>query len=305
MLQEHILNYNMKVRIISLKNNVYDIKPAIWIKSIFMVLIGIETTRFGIGIGRISTNIYFGSFIFVLMAISGIIVVLILKFKQKEGDNRRFDYFKTVSIICASFFGVAFGLAIYNTIIYNLETLNLFLLAFLGIFWFITIYYGKDWKYKGILGNIIISISFSFGLIYGAALNNTLIPVIIYLFFGTVFLLQISKDLINDCKHIERDNREGYQSFAILIGEEKAQKLSMILDIIVILFLIIPTFPEFPNILGQTLYTIIISIAIIFLGIAAFLKFRMNTERKYYRIVTILLRIGMFLVFAALILANF
>jgi len=293
------------VRKISIKNYISDLKPVIWIKSIFMVLIGLETTRFGVGIGRVNTNIYFGSIIFVLMAISGLLVVLILKSKRKEGDNRRFDYFKTSSIICASVFGVAFGLAIYYTIIYNLETLNLFLLAFLGIFWFISIYYGKDWKYKGILGNIIISVSFSFGLIYGASLNITFIPAIIYLFFGATFFLQISKDLINDCKHIERDDKEGYQSFAITIGEEKAQKLSMILNILVILFLIIPTFPEFPNIFGQTLYTILIIIMIIFLGIAAFLTFRMSNERKHYRIVKVLLRCGMFLIFAAFVLANF
>ena len=270
-----------------------------------MVLIGLETTRFGVGIGRVNANIYFGSIIFVLVAISGMLVLLILKYTHKEGKNRRFDYIKTVSIICASFFGVAFGLAIYYTIIYNLETLNLFLLAFLGIFWFLSIYYGKNWKYKGILGNTIMSLAFSFGLIYGAALNTTLIPGIIYLFFGAVFLLQNSKDLINECKHMERDNEVGYQSFANTLGEEKAQKLSMLLDILVILLLLIPTIPGFPNIIGQTLYTIIVIMLTIFLGIAAILSFRMNTERNYYRAVKILLRCGMFLVFIALIFANF
>jgi len=293
------------VRKISVKNYICNLKPVIWIKSIFMVLIGLETTRFGVGIGRVNANIYFGSIIFVLVAISGMLVPLVLKYTHKEGKNRRLDYIKTVSIMCASFFGVAFGLAIYYTIIYNLETLNLFLLAFLGIIWFLSIYYGKNWKYKGILGNIIMSLAFSFGLIYGASLNNTLIPAIIYLFFGAAFLLQISKDLINDCKYIERDNREGYQSFANTIGEEKAQKLSLILDLVVILFLIIPIFPEFPNIIGQTLYTILIIITIIFIGIAALLTFRMNSERKYYRIVKLLLRCGMFLIFTAFILANF
>ena len=293
------------MRIITVKNTIFDLKPVIWIKSIFMILIGLETTRFGVGIGRVNANIYFGSWIFVLLSISGMLVVIILKHKHYEVKNRKYDYNKIVSIICASFFGVSYGIAIFYTLIYNLEILNLFLLAFLGIFWFLSIYYGKNWKYKGILGNTIISISFSFGLIFGAALNTTLIPAIVYLFFGAAFLLQISKDLINDCKHIERDNTKGYQSFAITIGEKKAQKLSMILDVIVILFLIIPTFPDFPYIIGQTLYTIFITITIIFLGVAALISFRMNTERKYYRIVKIILRVGMFLIFAAFILANF
>jgi len=281
MLHELILNYNKKVRIITVKDYIIDLKPAIWIKSIFMVLIGLETTRFGIGIGRVNTNIYFGSVIFSLISVSGMLVVLILKDKQKVDQNRRFDYTKTVSIFSVSFFGVAFGLALYHTIIYNLETLNLYLLAF------------------------IISISFSFGLIYGASLNYTLIPIIIYLFFGATFLLQISKDLINDCKHIERDNREGYKSIATTVGEEKARKLSLIFDILVVLLIVIPIIPGFPNILGQVLYTIFSIITIIFLSTAAFLTFRMNIEKKYYRIVKILLRSGMFLIFTTFILANF
>ena len=290
---------------ITQKKYIFDLKPVIWIKSAFMVLIGLETTRFGVGIGRVNTNIIFGILIFVLVSISGMLVVFGFESRQTDSENNKYDYFKIICVICASFFGVAFGLAIFYTVIYNLDTLNLFLLAFLGIFWFLSLYYGNNWKYKGILKNVIISVSFSFGLIYGTALNSILIPIVIYLFFGAVFFLQISKDLINDCKNIEKDNREGNKSFANTIGEEKAQKISLISDIVVILFLIIPVIPEFPNILAQTLYTIVAIITIIFVGISAFLSFRMNNERKYYRIVTILLRIGMFLTFTAFILANF
>jgi len=242
------------VRKITIKDYIIDLKPVIWIKSIFMVLIGLETTRFGVGIGRVNTNIYYGSFIFALIAISGMLVVFILKDKDRDAKTRKFDDFKLISTFSALFYGIAFGLAIYHTIAYNLESLNLYLLAFIGIFWFLTLYYGRDWKYKAILRNIIISISFSFGLIYGASLNYTLIPAIIYLYFGAVFSLQISKDLINDCKHIERDDRESFKSITTIIGEEKAQKLSLILDILVILFLIIPMFPGFPNIFAQSFY---------------------------------------------------
>lgn len=293
------------MRIIPIKNDIVDLKPVIWIKSIFMVIIGIETTRFGIGIGRVNTNIYYGSFIFALIAISGMLVIFILKERDKEDKSRRFSDQKLIITFTAVFYGIAFSLAIYHTIVFNLETLNLYLLAFIGVFWFLTLYYGKDWKYKGILRSVIICISFSFGLIYGASLNYILIPPIIYLYFGAVFSLQISKDLINDCKHIDRDDRESVKSIATIIGEEKAQKLSMILDIIVILFLIIPMFPGFPNIFAQSLYTIIALVTIIIVGIAAFLSFRMKNKRKFYRIVKIFLRCAMFLAFTAFILANF
>jgi len=291
------------VRKITLKNNIITLKPVIWIKSIFMVLIGLETTRFGVGIGRVNINIYYGSFIFVLIAISGMLIVLNLKDKPRDGKTR--SIVMLISTFSGLFYGIAYGLAIYHTIIYNLESLNLYLLAFIGIFWFLSLYYGRDWKYKGILRNVITSLSFSFGLIYGASLNTLIIPVVIYLFFGAVFLLQISKDLINDCKHLERDDREKLMSIATIIGEEKSQKLSLILDILVILFLIIPMFPGFPNIFAQTFYTIITIITVIFASIAALLSFRMSNERKNYRIVKILLRCVMFLTFTAFILANF
>jgi len=291
------------VRKITIKNKIKELKPVIWIKSIFMVLIGLETTRFGVGIGRVKINVYYGSFIFVLIAISGMIVVFLLKEKPRDEKARSIDM--VIITFSVLFYGIAFGLAVYHTIAYNLESLNLFLLAFVGIFWFLSLYYGRAWRYKAILKNIIISVSFSFGLIYGASLNTTLIPTIIYLFFGAVFLLQISKDLINECKHIDREDKESFMSIAIIIGEEKSQKLSMILDILIILFLIIPIFPDFPNIFAQTFYMIVIVITIAFLGASAFLTFRMNAEKKYYRIVKILLRCGMFLIFLAFILANF
>lgn len=270
-----------------------------------MVLIGLETTRFGIGVGRVTANIVYGSIIFALIAVSGILVVLVVEKKHSEEIKRRFDYTKTVSLISASFYGVAFGLALFYTIIYNLEALNLYLLAFLGIFWFLTVYYGRDWKFKGILKNVILSVSFSFGIIYGASLNYTLIPAIIYIYFGIVFLLQISKDLMNDCKHIEREGIENFVSITNIIGEVKAQKLSVILDLLILLFLIIPMFPGFPNIFAQSFYIYVTIVTIVFVGIAALLSFRMNEDRKYYRIVKILLRCAMFLSFTAFILANF
>ncbi len=293
------------MRKISIKKLFSNLKPVIWIKSIFLVLIGLETTRFGVGVGRVNVNINFGSAVFVLIAISGILVVFALKNTDKKGDGKNDIKFKRILVGCISLFGVGYGLALYHTIVYNLESLNLFLLAFLGITWFLSIYYGKDWKYNAILRNIIISLSFSFGLLYGASLNNAFLPAVIYLFFGAIFLLQISKDLINDCKHIERDNREGSKSFANIIGEEKAQKLSLIFNLLVILFLLIPMFPGFPNIFAQTFYTIVTIITIIFLAISTLLSFRMNKERTYYRVIKILLRCGMFLIFLAFILANF
>ena len=163
---------------INIKKWLFDLKPVIWIKSVFMVLIGLETTRFSIGVGRVNINIYFGSFIFALMAVAGILVVLALKVRDRKEKGAENVQFKRIWVICVLLFNIAFGLAIFHSIVYNLDVLNLFLLAFLGIFWFIALYYGQDWKYKGIVGSLIVSLSFSFDLIYITALCVLLMFVI-------------------------------------------------------------------------------------------------------------------------------
>ena len=284
-------------------DNVYALKPVNWLKASMMVLIGIINTRFGVGVGRVNTNIFFGMPIFFLVAISGMLVVLALKNVDEDAARRKKTYRK-IGISSAVFFLVAFGLSLFHTFFYNLDILNVFLLAFLGIFGFVSFYYGKEWDKRGFLANFIIGLSFSFGIIYGAALNGIDIPIFIYLFFGAAFLLQFSKDLMNDSKFIERDEREGFKSFAISLGTRKAMLISLISEILTILFLVLPIIPGFQGIFNPFLYTIPMILTVSIIGIAVVFTALIKEERTYYRIVKIILRIAMFLLFVVLIFAS-
>lgn len=288
----------MKIKV---KDYIYTLKPINWIKGSFMVLGGILNTRFGIGVGRVNINIYFGLPTFFLITISGMLVVLTLRFADKKSITRKSNIRK-IWISSAATFLAAFGLCIFQTVYYNLDILSVFLLAFIGILWFMSIYYGISWDKRYILRNIIINLSFSFGIIYGAALNSFFIPAYIFVFFLSAFFLQFSKDIINECKNIKKDEIEGLNSFPISLGLQNTHKITFIYDLLTILFLILPVLL---NVFNLILYTIPMIISVIIVAFAALLNLLMDNEKTYYRIIKVLLRIGMFLVLTILILASF
>lgn len=275
-----------------------------WIKGSVLVFIGLLITRWEVGVGRFGINIYFGLPIYFLIASSGMLVALILKIEESSGERKKLK-FRKLEISSAVLYLVAFITSIVHTIYYNLEVLNLFLLAFIGVVWFLSIFYGKTWSKKNILANILVSLSFSLGIIYGASINTSLIPISIIVFFGVISFLQFSKDLMNESKNEEKYIRAGANSLASALGAEKTQKISFFLDIVIIIFLVLPLIYNFVGILSMLFYMIPMIIVVVLLGIAAFLTYKMNAEKTYYRTVKALLKIGMFFVFTGLILAYF
>lgn len=292
----------IKVKII---DYVYILKPFNWLKGSFMVLIGLLVTRWEIGVGRFTINIYYGLPIYFLIAISGMLIVLAFKVLDVGIEEKRKAQIKRIKIISAVCFLIAFGLSLFHTINYNLCISNTYFLAGFGILLFLSIQYGSDKGWKPGLGSFIMSLIPSYGILYGAALNGFPLSISIFVFFGIIFYLQTSKDIINECKFIERDKRDGFNSFAIDLGEKRAQRLSFIADIITIILLILPSIPNLFDILSEILYTIPMIVAVILIGIAAFLTFRMNANRTYYRSTKILLRFAMFFVLMSFLLADF
>ena len=186
-----------------------------WIKGGVLAFIGILITRWNVGFGRFTINIYFGLPIYFLIACSGMLVALILKIEESP-DERKTLKSKKLEISSAVLYIAAFITSIIHTISYNLEVLNVFLLAFIGVVWFLSVFYGKTWNRKNLLANILIGLSFSLGIIYGAAINGAMIPISIFIFFGAIFLLQFSKDLINESKNEKKYNRAGAVSYTHL-----------------------------------------------------------------------------------------
>ena len=284
------------------KDYIYGMKPYGWIKGSVLTFLGLLLTRWGIGNGRVTFNIYFGLPVYFLIASSTLLVSLILKIDNKERVQQAI---KKLKISSGILFSLGFGTSIYYTIFLNLELLNLFILALIGAILILSTFFGIDWKYKSFLANILVSFAISVGIIYGAALNTTMIKILVYVFFGTVFLLQFSKDLINEGKNEEKYKTAGADSLAPTLGVRKTQKISFTLDIIVIIMTLLSIVLNSTLIHSVLLYTFSIVITVIFIGLAATLTFLMKAEKTYYRLVKNLLKIGMFFMFTTIFLASF
>lgn len=286
------------------KEYFWGMKVFNWIKGSVLVFIGLLITRWEVGVGRFGINIYFGLPIYFLIASSGMLVSLILKIEESSSERKKLK-FRRLETYSAVLYIVAFATAIIHTIYYNLEVLNLFLLAFIGVIWFLSIFFGKTWNKRNVVANILISLSFSLGIMYGAALNTLMLPISIYVYFGVVSLLQFSKDLMNESKNEEKYKRAGAYSLTSTLGAEKTQKISFLLDLVIIIILVLPLIQNFVGILSILFYMIPILIVVVLLGVAALLTYKMNAEKTYYRIVKILLKFGIFFIFTGLILAYF
>jgi len=282
------------------KDYVYGMKPYSWFKGSTLVLLGLLLTRWGIGVGRLDTNIYFGLPIFFLIAGSALLLSVILKIEE----DRNKTAIKKLNISSIVLFSTAYITSICYTIIYNLDMLNIIILSIIGVALVLTWYYGKSWENRSIL-SAMISNFYAIGIIYGASLNGTLINTTVFIFFGAVFFLQLSKDLVNENKNKERFIEAGASTLALSLGEKRTQNISFILDIVVILLLLLPIIPGVSHIPIFIFYLIGVVITGFFIGIAALLTFLMKPEKTYYRAVKILLRIGMFFVFTVILLASF
>ena len=254
----------------------------------------------GIGMGRVTINVFIGVPTYFLLVISGMLLGLWLHSLDEETTNESKNP-QLILIFCGVFYSIALGLAIFHSIVYDIGVFNILIIILIGIIWIAMIYYGKKLENKSILIIIISSFSFSFGLIYGATLNGWIIPFHIYLFFIAGFSFQLSKDVIRSFK--VRKNKEGKQINALikLYGPKKTQRIAFLAQIVTIICI---TLPIFFNIYNSTLYLIPMLIIILCVGIAAFLTFTLKLEEKYNSIIMILLRLSVFMAFLLFLLGS-
>ena len=147
-----------------------------------------------------------------------------------------------------------------------------------------------------------VSVSFSIGLVYGAILNNSIVPYYIYFFFLTSFFLLLSREIIKGCEDIEGDKNEGVKTLAIRIGIEKSTKISMVFGIIAIVFFILPYFTDIIN-------PVFFLISMFFgLGVVSYAVIKMmkrKLEREDFKKVSLILKLGAYLGLVAFLFASF
>ena len=284
-----------------IKEIIFNLKPINWIKGISMVLIGILNTRYTIGIGRVANNIFIGLPTYFLISISMMLTVLIFKISSEFSENNLKNVRK-IGLILGILFLISYILSIYYVIILNLNCLSLILVALIGAFLILSVYYLRNWEKKSLLIHIIESLSYSLGIIYGAVLNNILLPIYVILFFIAAFLTQFSKDVITSFKYLAKEREKTELSFPITFGTQKVQRIAFVLELIIIISLLLPLFLGIYNVI---LYLIPMIFTLIIFGVISLLTFMLDFERKYRRFINLLFKAGIFFEILSFILCSF
>ncbi|MFX1344708.1 MAG: geranylgeranylglycerol-phosphate geranylgeranyltransferase [Promethearchaeota archaeon] len=269
------------------------------------VIIGILNTRIGINISTLVFNIIFGILTYFLIAGSGNVIndyydIEIDKVNRPERPIPRgsitLRQAKIIWIITAL---TGIGIAILHSILFKIGYLNIIiavLMAFIG--WL----YAAWGKKSGFIGNIIVSVSFSIGLVYGAILNSSKIPFFIYFFFLTSFFLLLSREIIKGCEDVEGDRKEGVKTLAIKIGIKRSTKIAMVFGICAIVFFILPFFTNIQNRIFF-LFSMVFGLGAV--SFAVIIMAKRNLERKDFKKVSLILKLGAYLGLIAFLFASF
>ncbi len=288
-----------------LKDAIEILRPINDIMGSLTVIIGVLNTRFDIDPIILILNLILGVLTYFFIAGAGNVIndyydIEIDKINRPERPIPRGSItLNQAKILWFVTSLISVTIAIFHSILFNIGYLNIILVVF---FVFIGWFYAAWGKKSGFIGNIIVSISFSIGLVYGAVLNSSNIPPYIYFFFLTAFFLLLSREIIKGCEDIEGDKNEGVKTLAIKIGIKKSTIFSLIFALLAIVFFILP---YFTNILNPLLFLIsmFFGLALVIYTIALMLK--SNLVRKDFKRISLLLKISMFLGLISFIFASF
>ncbi len=287
------------------KDAIEILRPVNDLMGSLTVIIGILNTRAGIDPIILLINIILGGITYFFIAGSGMVIndyydVEIDKINRPERPIPRGSItLKQAKYLWIVTSLIGIGIAILHSFLFNIGYLNIIVAVFFAFIGWVYAAWGKK---SGFIGNIIVSVSFSIGLIYGAVLNNSNIPPYIYFFFLTAFFLLLSREIIKGCEDIEGDKSQGVKTLAIQIGIKKSTMISLIFVLFAIVFFILP---YFTSILNRFLFLISMAfgLAIVLYTITLILK--RNLVRKDFKKISLFLKISMFLGLIAFILASF
>jgi len=287
-----------------LKDTIEILRPINCLMGALTVIIGLLNTRTSISFPLIVSNFILGTLTYIFLAGSGMVIndfydYEIDKINRPERPIPRGSIsLNQAKMLFFIYLSIGLLFSVLNVMIFNLNYTIVVIATFFG---FIAWVYAKWGKKSGFPGNIIVSISFSIGMIYGALLNSSLIPNYIYYFFLTSFFLLLSREIIKGCEDIEGDKKEGVKTLAIRIGTKKATTFSMISALFALLFFILPLFT---NIINPFLFLITMSSGLIIVAFTIYLMIRSPMERNDFKRISLFLKIGALLGLLSFVFAS-
>ncbi|MHA1195179.1 MAG: UbiA family prenyltransferase [Promethearchaeota archaeon] len=289
-----------------LKDIIEILRPINDIMGTLTVVIGILNTRTGIPLQALILNVLFGILTYFFIAGSGMVINDYYDFKsgidvinrpERPIPSGRINTKQAIIIwICSLIIGIS--ISIIHSFLMILGPLNIIIVCFFG---FIGWFYAKWGKKSGFLGNLVVSVSFSIGLLYGAILNNSNIPNYIYYFFFTSFFLLLSREIIKGCEDVEGDKKYGVKTLAITLGIKKAKYFALVSAILSVIFFILPLTT---NIINPILFLVSMLFGLIIVIIAIILMITPNVEKNYFKKISLLLKVGALLGLIAFVFAS-
>ncbi|TXT67332.1 MAG: putative Digeranylgeranylglyceryl phosphate synthase [Promethearchaeota archaeon] len=268
------------------------------------VIIGILNTRTGISTNELILNIILGILTYFFIAASGMIIndiydVEIDRINRPERPIPRGDIsLQEAKVLFGLTLSVGIAISFIHSIIMELMFINVIIAVFFGFIGFV---YAKWGKKSGFLGNIIVSVSFSIGLIYGGILNGINIPLYIYFFFFTSFFLLLAREVVKGCEDVEGDTREGVKTLAITLGVRNALIFSIFFQVLAVGFFISPLFT---NIINPWAFLISMIFGLFVVLVAIILSIISKLELKEFKRISLLLKLGAFLGLIAFVFAS-
>ncbi len=287
-----------------IKDAIEILRPVNCLMGSLTVIIGLLNTRTGILPEKFLVNIILGILAYVFIAGSGMVINDIYDIeidlinRPQRPIPRGSITITQAQILFVIYLILGLTASVFNSTLNILGLSNIIIAAFFGLIGWV---YAKWGKKSGFLGNIIVSISFSIGLIYGAILNSSIIPIYIYYFFFTSFFLLLSREVIKGCEDLEGDKQLGVKTLAIKIGIKKSKYISMLFAIFAIIFFIL-TF--YTPIISPAYFFFPMTFGLIDVGYVIILMFKKEQTKRDFKRISLFLKIGAFLGLVAFLFAS-
>lgn len=142
-----------------------------------------------------------------------------------------------------------------------------------------------NWRFKkaGFIGNLMVSFSVGMTFIFGGIAVNKPFEIIVWFFAVIVMLIDLGEEIAADAMDIEGDSQAGSRSLALVLGREKALKISGAT------FLLVVVASSLPFLFGWLewiyLLPILLIDAVILYSTNKLLDSRIENRRVYIRLI--------------------
>jgi len=168
------------------------------------------------------------------------------------------------------------------------------------VFWIIAFLYNWKMKEKGLLGNLFVSFSVAFTIIFGGIVVGDPWNIGVVIFGTMVLLFNLGEEIAADAMDLEGDKKRGTGSIAMVVGRMKALYISFSLFS---LFIMLSFLPLVLGVFGMS-YLIIISltdIVILLWGLKLLKSKTIEKGRVYIRRLYLSAVLGLVLIIISMI----